>query len=745
MKRYAAVFFVLLAGAGVLFAANTAQDKEIDKKVSKILKNMTLQEKIGQMFQLNSENAEDVCALLKEGLVGSVLNNVNPQSINAMQKCAMEAKNSIPLIVGRDIIHGFKTIFPIPLGQAASFDAALVEKGARVAAIEASSVGVNWTFAPMLDISRDSRWGRIAESFGEDTYLTSVLGAASVKGYQTDNPSGKTAIAATAKHFVGYGAAEGGRDYNTADIPLRTLRNIYLPPFKAAIDAGALTIMNSFNEIDGVPSTANKLLLRDILRGEWKFDGMVVSDWTSPDEMVLHGFARDLNHAVELAVNAGMDMAMMTDHFTSRLEQLVDDKKVSVKTINNAVRNILKLKMKLGLFDNPYVDASAESPFYAPEHLAAAKQAALESVILLKNDNNTLPLKNIKKIAVIGPLADAPHDQLGTWIFDGDKAHTVTPLTALKELEGVEIAYEPVLAYSREKNKGNFSAAVKAAKASDAAVVFLGEESLMSGEANSLADINLFGVQSELLAEVKKAGKPVVLVVMAGRALTLARDLQNADAILYAFHPGTMGGPAIADLLTGKTSPSGKTPVTFLKTVGQVPLYYNHHNSGRPGYENTLIDEIPVEVVQHSVGNSSRYIDAGVKPLFPFGFGLSYAEFEYSNLKLSSDSMNIKGKITVSADIKNISEKYDGVEIVQLYTQTVTGSVNRPVKELKGFQRVALKAGETKRVTFDITPEMLAFYGLDMKFKAEEGAHNVWIAASSADETLKAQFTLTAK
>lgn len=717
----------------------------VEKQVEALLGKMTLQEKIGQMNQLSPFGPpEEIAGQIRNGEVGSLLNITDPAIVNQIQKVAVEeSRLGIPLLMSRDVIHGYKTIFPIPLGQAATFNPQIVQDGARVAAIEASADGIRWTFAPMIDISRDPRWGRIAESCGEDPYLSSVMGVAMVKGFQGDSLNDPTSIAACAKHFIGYGAAEGGRDYNSTFIPERQLRNVYFPPFEAAAKAGCATFMTSFNDNDGIPSTGNSFILKDVLRDEWKYDGMVVTDWASTAEMISHGFCKDEKEAALKSVDAGIDMEMVSGTFIRHLEELVKEGKISEAAINNAVRNILRLKFRLGLFDNPYVNTDQHVK-YAPEHLAKAKEAAEQSVILLKNDRETLPFTDkIRTIAVVGPLADAPHDQMGTWVFDGEKAHTQTVLAALKEMYGdkVQFIYEPGLGYSRDKNTGNITKAVSAATRADAVLVCVGEESILSGEAHSLADLHLQGAQSELITALAKTGKPLVTVIMAGRPLTIEQEVNQSDAVLYAFHPGTMGGPAIADLLFGKVAPSGKTPVTFPKMVGQIPVYYAHNNTGRPASrQETLIDAIPLEAGQTSLGCTSFYMDAGFDPLFPFGYGLSYTTFGYDNLQLPTDKLAANGTLEISFDLTNTG-KYDGTEVVQLYVQDIFGSVTRPVKELKGFQRVSLKQGEKKTVTFSLPVEELAFWNIDMQKVVEPGEFNLWVGPNST-EGLQTTFTV---
>lgn len=735
-KVFSACLFLLPFVSCTQVATNKG-DAVTEKKVEALLSKMTLEEKIGQMNQISSYgNIEDMSSLIKKGEVGSVLNEIDPVRINALQRVAIEeSRLGIPLLMARDVIHGFKTIFPIPLGQAASFNPQVAKDGARVAAIEASSVGIRWTFAPMIDVARDPRWGRIAEGCGEDTYLTSVMGAAMVEGFQGDSLDNPTSIAACPKHFVGYGAAEGGRDYNSTFIPERRLRNVYLPPFEAAAKAGAATFMTSFNDNDGVPSTGNTFILKDVLRGEWGFDGLVVTDWASASEMISHGFAADSKEVAMKAVNAGVDMEMVSYTFVKELPELVKEGKVKESTIDEAVRNILRIKYRLGLFDNPYVDEKLSSTvMYAPSHLEAAKQAAVESAILLKNDKEILPLQSsVKTVAVVGPMANAPYEQLGTWVFDGEKIHTQTPLNAIKEMVGdkVQVIYEPGLAYSREKNPAGVAKAVAAASRADVILAFVGEESILSGEAHCLADLDLQGDQKALIAALAKTGKPVVTVVMAGRPLTIGKEVEESAAVLYSFHPGTMGGPALADLLWGKAVPSGKTPVTFPKMVGQIPVYYAHNNTGRPATRNeVLLNDIAVEAGQTSLGCTSFYMDAGFDPLFPFGYGLSYTTFKYSNVKLSSAALKKNEVLTVTFDLENTG-RYEGTEVAQLYVQDKVGSVTRPVKELKRFARVTLKPGEKKNVSFELPISELAFWNIDMAKVVEPGDFALWVASDS--------------
>lgn len=739
MNRLLRLFFIYLLVAPACLAQQQ-KSNNIEQRINRLLSRMTIKEKLGQLNQISfSYNMADMSAQVRSGSIGSILNVTDPAQIKALQKVAVgETRLGIPLLIARDVIHGYKTIFPIPLGQAASFDPDIVRAGARVAAQEASSVGIRWTFAPMVDISRDPRWGRIAESCGEDSYLTSVMGSAMIQGFQGDNLSNPTSIAACPKHFIGYGATEGGRDYNSTYLPERRLRNVYLPPFEAAAQAGAATYMTSFNANDGVPSTGNSFILHDILRGEWGFDGFVVSDWSSISEMTTHGFAADNKDAVTRAINAGVDMDMMSGQYIALLEQLVNEGKVRMETIDNAVRHILRIKFRLGLFDHPYADAPSGSPFYTTSSLQTAKQAALESAILLKNDDGILPIDPaVRTVAIVGPMADAPYEQMGTWTFDGEKSHTQTPLAAIRALAGdkIQVIYEQGLSYSRDTVQMGIDRAVQAASKADIVLAFVGEEAILSGEAHCLANLNLQGAQSRLIHSLAATGKPLVMVVMAGRPLTIGNEVSASKAVLYSFHPGTMGGPAIADLLFGKISPSGKTPVTFPNTVGQIPLYYAHDNTGRPATrQETLINKIPVNAGQTSLGCTSFYLDAGFDPLFPFGYGLSYTSFKYSDIHLSSTSLKDTDKLTVTFTLSNTGNR-EATEVAQLYVQDVAGSVTRPVKELKRFQRIHLQAGQSKTVQLELPISELAFYGLDMHKKVELGDFRLWVAGDSQSGT----------
>ena len=729
-----------VAVAAAAISVSCTSHDAVDSRVESLLSQMTLQEKIGQLNQLSVTGYnDDMAGQIRAGKVGSILNEVEPEVINAYQKVAVEeSRLGIPLLVARDVIHGFKTIYPIPLGLAATFDPELVREGAALTAKETVAQGVRWTFSPMLDISRDPRWGRIAESSGEDTYLDTRMGVAMVKGYQGESLD-SASLAACVKHFVAYGAAEGGRDYNSTDVSERNLRNYYLPPFEACVEAGAATLMTSFNDNDGIPSTANTYLLRNVLRDEWGFDGLVVSDWASISEMIAHGYARDNRHAGELAFNAGVDMDMMSYSYISHLEELLDEDKVSMKQIDDAVRNVLRLKIRLGLFDVPYVDAGkAAEALYTQEALDAAYRSALESAVLLTNDG-VLPLDCDKAgtVLVTGPMSDAPHDQLGTWTFDGEASHTVTPLQAIRDIYGskVKVIYEPGLAYCRDFDRSGIAKAVAAARRADVILAFLGEEAIMSGEAHCLAETTLKGAQRELLEALKSTGKPLAVSIMAGRPLVLDKEVENSDAILFSFHPGTMGGPAIARLLFGDEVPSGKLPATFPASVGQIPVHYNHNNTGRPfrGME-TMLYDIPLKAGQTSLGNTTYWLDAGYGPLFPFGYGLSYTEFEYSAPVIDKNAYGMDDVIKVRVDVTNKGNR-KAEEVVQLYIRDLVGSVTRPVRELKGFEKIEMEPGQTVAVEMELPVRELAFYGADMVRKVEPGDFLLWVAGDSASGT----------
>lgn len=723
---------------------------EIETKIQELLERMTLEEKIGQMNQQDVTGdaiSDDMRTTVRDGRIGSVINQSNLDVGNELQRIAREeSRLGIPLLAARDVIHGFKTVFPIPLGQAASWNPDVVRDGARVAALEARQNGINWTFAPMIDISRDPRWGRIAESLGEDPHLTAELGVAMVEGFQGEDLADPGSIAACAKHFAGYGASECGRDYNTTNIPMNELRNIYLPPFQAAANAGVATFMSSFGDIDGVPATANDFLMRQVLREEWQFDGLTVSDWDSVRQLSVHGITANDRDSAYQAARAGIDMEMAGTAYLDHLANLVRDGLVEEQNIDAMVANILRLKFRLGLFENPYTDADAYPGYATPSALESAKQAATESAVLLKNDNYTLPLDagTLKNIAVIGPMADVPYEQLGTWIFDGDPDLSVTPLQAIRDQFGdqIDVHFAPALECTRSREWSRLSAAIEAAQKSDVALLFVGEESILSGEAHSRADINLPGAQANLIRLIKQTGTPVVVIIMAGRPLTLENIIHDADAILYAWHPGTMAGPALRNLLFGISVPSGKLPVSFPKAVGQIPMYYNHKNTGRPPEPDSVIhiDDIEIGARQTSLGMTAFHLDAGYKPLYPFGYGLSYTEFVYANLKIDKNVIRIGDTLRASAKLTNTGTR-QATEVVQLYVRDLVGSVTRPVKELKGFQRVTLTPGESKTVSFDLPCDALAFHRRDKSFGVEAGEFHLWIGGSS-DEGLMSTFRL---
>lgn len=716
-----------------------------------LLSNMTIEEKIGQMSQLSGEGckvSKNLRDAIKQGHVGTILNEVDLNTINKLQRIALEeSRLGIPLLIGRDVIHGFNTIFPIPLAQAATWSPEIVEQCANIAAIESSNCGINWTFAPMIDIARDPRWGRIAESLGEDPYLCKTLAQSMVKGFQGDHLSDTNSIAACAKHFAGYGASEGGKDYNTTNIPENELRNVYLPPFKAIADSGVASFMASFSDLNGVPVTGNDWLLTDILRDEWHYSGPVVSDWEAVPQLVTHGFASDAYDAASKACNAGIDMEMASDCYLKHMKCLIDHNVVSLDKIDNIVKRILTLKFELGLFESAITLPNKNSGILSPNHLSIAKKAAIKSCVLLKNDNQILPIDKlaINTLAVIGLLADDGYEQMGTWAFDGKENQSHTCLNALKEVakNAFDINYAVGMETTRCKHQDGFSEAIDTAKNADVALMFLGEEAILSGEAHCRSNIDLPGVQEQLINEVHATGTPIILVIMAGRPITLENIISKVDAILFAWHPGTMAGPAITDLLFGVESPSGKLPVTFPRTVGQIPLYYAQKNSGRPPIDEKFIDmdNIKVRAPQTSFGMTSTYLDTHFSPLFPFGFGLSYSQFCYTNIKLNNKVIPMGGYVEVSATINNVGN-YNAEEVVQLYIRDLVGSVTRPIKELKGFQRIYLEKGETKVVTFTLHTEELAFYNQQMEYKPEAGLFHVWIGGDS-NTALKLEFEVT--
>jgi beta-glucosidase len=717
-----------------------SQKTTLSQKVDSVLKLMTLQEKVGQMNQYNGfweitgpapkdGNAKQKYDHLKAGLVGAVLNVKGVENVRKLQEIAVkETRLGIPLLFGFDVIHGHKTLSPIPLAEAASWDLVAIEKSARVAAIEASAVGINWTFAPMVDITRDARWGRVMEGAGEDPYLGAKIGVARVHGFQGDDLSANNTIAATAKHFAAYGFAESGKEYNTVDIGTSTLYNIIFPPFKAVVENDVKTVMNSFNVVNGIPATANKFLQRDILKSKWNFNGFVISDWGSGGEMVDHGYASDLKHVAELAANAGSDMDMESYAYVTHLKELVEEGKVKIEVVDEAVKRILRVKFELGLFDDPYkyCDAKREKELiYNPAHIAAALDMAKKSIVLLKNEKSILPLsKKQKNIAVIGALANDKNSPLGSWRIGSDDSSAVSFIEGLKKYsnnftyaKGADVVVGKVDFINEvkinETDKSGFKAAIELAKKSAVVIMVLGEHGFQTGEGRSRTKLDLPGVQQQLLEEVYKVNKNIILVMMNGRPLAITWADKYIPAIIEAWQLGTQTGNAIAQVLYGDYNPSGKLPMTFPRTVGQVPIYYNHYNTGRPG---------PKDLVFWA-----HYADESNKPLYPFGYGLSYTSFEYSALKIDdADPLNVKVNVTV----KNTG-KLAGEEVVQLYIRDKVASVVRPVKELKGFKKINLQAGASANIQFILTDKELGFYNNDGLFVVEPGLFDIMVGTSS--------------
>ena len=733
-------------------AFNTyAQKIKFDKTKSKqefidyVMKQMTIDDKVGQMVQYTYDGGDVTGSAIdknyikytKQGMMGSVFNATTTDITRKLQKIAVEeTRLGIPLIFGYDVVHGYETIFPIPLGEAASWDLNAIEKSARVAATETAAGGVHWTFAPMVDIGFDPRWGRVSEGAGEDTFLGSKIAVARVNGFQGKNLYDLNTVLACTKHFAGYALAQAGRDYNSVEISDRFLRDYILPPFKATVDAGAGSFMTSFNEIGGVPSTASKYLYDDILRKEWNFKGFVVTDYTAIQELIPHGVAKDLEEATLKSVDAGIEMDMMSGAFLNHLAKLVKDGKVKEEVINTAVRRILEAKYDLGLFEDPYrySDAKREKEtVMKKEFLDDARDVACKSMILLKNQNQVLPLKENQKIAYIGPLVKDEKNIIGNWAARGDrygKAWSVWE--GLNDVLGknAKITYAQGTDLNSTNTNG-FQEAINIAKNSDVIVAVMGENENQTGEAASQTNIDLPGNQKELLKELKKLGKPIVLVLMAGRPMTISWEQENMDAILYTWYPGTMGGLAISDVLYGKYNPSGKTPMTFPRSVGQIPIHYNQKNTGRP-----YLGDADAEQKY-----KSRYTDSPNSPLYPFGYGLSYTNFDYSNLKLNKTTLkNGTDEIKITVDVKNTGN-FDGEEVVQLYVRDLVGSVTRPVRELKGFDKVMIKKGETKSVSFTLTPEDLKFHDINMKYVAEAGDFEIYVGGNS-NATLKSSFVL---
>lgn len=749
MKKYCIIFLIILTLNGCQTNTNISNNRTdiINKKVDSLLGIMTLDEKIGQMNQYNgfwdvtgpapkNGDAKFKFNNLKKGLVGSMLNVRGVEEITALQKIAVEeTRLGIPLIIGNDVIHGYKTLSPIPLAEAASWDLKEIENSARIAALEASAAGTNWTFAPMVDISRDARWGRVMEGAGEDPFLGSLIAAARVRGFQGDDLSKNHTIAATAKHFAGYGFSESGRDYNTVDVSKNTLYNVILPPFKATLDAGVRTFMNGFNELDGIPVTGSSFLQRDLLKGEWEFNGFVISDWGSIREMIPHGFARDGSHATELAIKAGSDMDMESHLYIKKIKELIEAKKLDIELVDDAVSRILRVKFELGLFDDPYryLDAEREKEVINhPDNHKAVLEMAKKSIVLLKNENQLLPLnKSDQRIALIGALANDNNSPLGNWRTNSDNKTAVTVLEGMKAYPDNKLIYskgadvnlndDGVVKFHEkvkinDSDKSGFNAAKNAAKNADVVVMVLGEDGFQSGEGRSRTDIGIPGVQQELLEEVYKVNKNIVLVLMNGRPLNINWADKNIPSIVEAWQLGTQTGNAVAQVLYGDYNPSGKLPMSFPRSVGQIPIYYNYKNTGRPGPANTVF--------------WSQYNDQLNTPLYPFGYGLSYTSFEYSNLKIDNKNLTVGNSINVSVDLKNTGN-YTGKEVVQLYIKDRFASVTRPVRELKGFEMISLNPGEIKTVNFEISETLLQFYSANEIWESESGFFDIFIGTNS--------------
>ncbi len=703
-----------------------APSANIERRINALLARMTLPEKLGQLQQLDGEAngnfRPEHLELARKGLLGSTLNVRGAERSNRLQRVAVEeSRLKIPLLFGFDVIHGYRTVFPIPLGEAATWDPATVERSAAIAAKEARAAGVHWTFAPMVDIARDARWGRIAEGSGEDPFLGSAMARARVIGFQGRDYSAADKVLACAKHWVAYGAAEGGRDYNTTEVSESTLREIYFPPFKAALDAGVGSFMSAFNDLNGVPTSGNRFTLDTVLRGEWKFDGIVVSDYDSVKEMINHGFASNEKEAAAGALNAGVDMEMVSRLYNKHGLELVKERKISTASIDEAVRRILRIKFRLGLFEKPYADEAREAgSIFTAEHLAAAREVAGRSLVLLKNDGNVLPLsKTTKAIAVIGPLADNQKDLIGSWTGDGKLEDAVSLLAGIKS----KVSPETRVLYAKgteinDDSIAGIDEAVRIARDSDVVILAVGESAEMSGEAASRSSLDLPGRQLDLVKAVHATGKPVVVVLMNGRPLTINWIAENVPSVLETWFAGTQAGHAIADVLFGDVNPGGKLPVTFPRSVGQMPLYYNHKNTGRPPDANNKY--------------TSKYLDVPWTPLFPFGYGLSYTQFKFGSLQLSATRIRPADKFKVRVEVENVGTR-PGDEVVQLYIRDLAAGVTRPVKELKGFQRISLQPGEKRWVEFRLSPDELGFYDRDMKFIVEPGEFKIMVGPNSRD------------
>jgi beta-glucosidase len=735
MKKKTIILLLLIIGIPIKDALAQTGNARMKVFIEGLLKKMTLDEKIGQMNQYNGDWSAtgpitqdgDKQNQIRKGMVGSMLNVTGFEHTKTLQEIALQSRLKIPLLFGQDIIHGYRTIFPIPLAEAASWDLEAIQKSARIAATEAAATGVHWTFAPMVDIARDPRWGRVMEGAGEDPFLGSKIATARVNGFQGNGFGSTDALMACAKHFVAYGAAVGGRDYNSVDISLQALHNIYLPPFKAALDAGAATFMNSFNDINGIPATGNRYIQRDILKGQWKFKGFVVSDWGSVGEMINHGFATNNKDAAMLAANAGSDMDMESRSYIQHLAELVRTGKVKIEVINDAVRRILQKKFELGLFDDPFRFCNEErekQQWNNETHLQASHEMAKKSIVLLKNEKQLLPLsKQTKTIALIGPFVKAVGDNLGFWSYQWpDDSLRITSL-----YEGVKkkVNSNTTLLYAKgcnidDTDTTGFAEAVAVAKNADVVIMSVGEAGNVSGEAKSRSSIGFQGVQENLVKAVYATGKPVVVLVNAGRPLIFNWTKDHVPAIVYTWWLGTKAGDAIADVLFGDYNPSAKLPMSFPRTEGQIPVYYNHYNTGRPAASDSDMNYV------------SAYIDLPNSPAYPFGYGLSYTTFSYSDLFLNKKQAKGNETITALVNITNTG-KFDGEEVVQLYIRDVTGSVVRPVKELKGFQKVKIKKGETKTISFRITTNDLKFYNYDLKYDWEPGEFDIMIGTHSAE------------
>lgn len=732
MKRVALLFCFSFSSA-VLFAQVTNEVK-MNRFLDSLIRLMTLEEKIGQMNQYTSDFAAtgpitkdgDKQTQVRKGMIGSYLNVTGAERTRSLQEIAMQSRLKIPLLFGQDVIHGYRTIFPLPLAEAASWDMEAIEQSARIAAIEASAAGIHWTFAPMVDISRDPRWGRVMEGAGEDTYLGSMIAKARVNGFQGKGFGNTDAVLACVKHFAAYGAAVGGRDYNSVDMSPRMLYETYLPPFKAAAEAGAATFMNSFNDLNGIPATGNRFLQRDILKGQWKFKGFVVSDWGSVGEMVNHGFAKDNYEAAMLAANAGSDMDMESRAYIQHLARLVKEGKVKMSVIDDAVRRILRKKYELGLFADPYKFSNVrreKDQWNNPQHLAVAKEVAAKSIVLLKNDQQLLPIsKQTKKIALIGPLLKAIKENLGFWSYDWDDDSARVPSlyqSIQNKIGGAQLLYAKGCELT-DSSKAGFAAAVEAANQSDVVLIYVGETRNMSGEAKSRSNIHLPGVQEELIKAVAATGKPVIVLIAAGRPLVFNWTAEHVPAILYTWWLGTKGADAIADVLFGDYNPSGKLPMTFPRSEGQIPIYYNYFNTGRPAKKETDFNYV------------SAYTDLLNSPQYPFGFGLSYSTFQYSDIQLNKSTIKPGETLTATVTVTN-NGIYDGEEVVQLYIRDIRGSVVRPVKELKGFKKIKIGKGETKQVQFILTANDLRFYNDQLQYIYEPGEFKLFIGTNSRD------------